>query len=60
MESFPRDQQTPEALSAKQRADAAKWLPLMARAGKIKAYLVTSDTRLATAPDIPTADKGCR
>ena len=31
----------------------ADWLPLM-RAGSIKAYAVTSDTRLARAPDIPT------
>jgi tripartite-type tricarboxylate transporter receptor subunit TctC len=33
MEIFPRDQQTPEALSAKQRADAAKWLPLIKEFG---------------------------
>ena len=31
----------------------ADWLPLM-RAGSIKAYAVTSDTRLARAPDVPT------
>ena len=34
-------------------ANSPDWLP-MVRAGSIKAYAVTSDTRLAQAPDIPT------
>jgi tripartite-type tricarboxylate transporter receptor subunit TctC len=33
--------------------ESSVWLPLV-RAGSIKAYAVTSDTRLAQAPDIPT------
>jgi tripartite-type tricarboxylate transporter receptor subunit TctC len=33
MEIFPRDQQTPEALGAMQRADAAKWWPIIRESG---------------------------
>jgi len=32
-EIFPRDQQTPEALAAMQKADAEKWWPIMKAAG---------------------------
>ena len=32
-ESFPRDQQTPEALRALQRAEIAKWWPIIKEAG---------------------------
>jgi tripartite-type tricarboxylate transporter receptor subunit TctC len=32
-EAFPREKQTPEALSAMQKADAQKWLPLMREFG---------------------------
>jgi hypothetical protein len=34
-EIFPRDQQTPEALGALQRAEIAKWWPII-KAGNIK------------------------
>jgi len=33
MEIFPRERQTPEALAALQKADAAKWWPIMKEAG---------------------------
>jgi hypothetical protein len=32
-EIFPRDQQTPEALGALQRADAEKWWPIIKELG---------------------------
>ena len=32
-EVFPRDQQTPEALAALQKADAAKWWPIIKELG---------------------------
>jgi tripartite-type tricarboxylate transporter receptor subunit TctC len=32
-ETFPSDQQTPEALAAMQRADAEKWWPIIKAAG---------------------------
>jgi len=33
LEIFPRDQQTPEALAALQKADAKKWWPLIKELG---------------------------
>jgi tripartite-type tricarboxylate transporter receptor subunit TctC len=33
LDAFPRDQQTPEALGAMQRADAAKWWPIIKELG---------------------------
>jgi tripartite-type tricarboxylate transporter receptor subunit TctC len=33
MDVFPREQQTPEALAALQKADAEKWLPIIKAAG---------------------------
>jgi hypothetical protein len=33
MEIFPREQRTPEALGALQKADAAKWWPVIKAAG---------------------------
>jgi tripartite-type tricarboxylate transporter receptor subunit TctC len=33
MEIFPRDQQTPEALAAYQKAEIEKWWPIIKQAG---------------------------
>jgi len=33
IETFPREQQTPEALEAMRKADAEKWWPIIKEAG---------------------------